>query len=291
MLTRNLRPALPLFAALACLVPMGETATARAAEERYRVELIVFRNVGVPATPVDVDEIRRFRNAFELGEDAAPETPVRLDKQDGAFANIWARLDRLAEYEPLVRLTFEQTFFDYHPPVRVHGDEVVAEEVYVPGDIAYLDLVNASPGGAFEAYVSRLYRLDGTVQLRRSRFLHVDVDLEYRLDGPAWDREFPPEPPLLLEPGFEWVGAPPEVPRPSEAVAVPANRGDGTGPIDATAVLSPPGAVVETQEPEESFKVHRLEQSRQVRTNTLQYFDSAFLGAIVRVTEIADEET
>lgn len=283
MQTRIVRSALfslTALAGLATLAAASVPSTALAAEERYRVELIVFRNAGVPATPVDVVELRRFHDAFELDEAAAPEVPVALEKRDGAFANIWARLDRLAEYEPLVRLTFEQTLFDFHPPVRVHGDEVLAEEIHIPGNIAYLDLAGNNTGGAFDDYVTQLYRLDGTLQLRRSRFLHVDVDLEYRLDGPAWDREFPPEPPLRLEPGFEWLGEAPGDGQGREPAAEPAM------PIDATEPMEAP-----LTEPEEPFQVHRLEQSRQVRTNTLQYFDSAFLGAIVRVTQIADEET
>lgn len=256
-------PTMPLATAAVALWATF-AATTSLAEDRYRVEVIVFRNVDVPAEPDEVDAPRRFHDAFELADASPPEVPVRLDKQDGTFANLWTRLDRLADYEPLVRLTFEQSLFDYHPPVRLHDDVVMADELLFPGDVAYLDLDRAGrDGGWFDDYVEPLYRVDGTIQLRRSRFLHIDLDLEYRLEGPAWALAFPAEAPGRLEEGFEWVVAPPS----------PADEpGDGNA-----------------QEITEPFQLHRLRQSRQVRSNTLQYFDSAFLGAIVRVTPIADE--
>ena len=134
--------------------------------------------------------------------------------------------------------------------------------------------------------VAKFFRLDGTVQLRRSRFLHVDLNLEYRLDGPAWQREFG------LPPGFEWIGE-----APTEARAATREPAAPT-PINALQPMTEAGLVpttdradVDMQPTVEPFRLHRLQQSRQVRTNTLQYFDSAFLSAIVRVTEIADEDT
>ena len=105
-------------------------------DSRYRVEVIVFHNVGVPAEPDQVDEPRRFHGAFELEDGMAQDVPVRLEKTDGAFANIWSRLDRLADYQPLVRLTFEQTLYDYHPPVRLHDGVAMADDPSL--DIALL---------------------------------------------------------------------------------------------------------------------------------------------------------
>lgn len=247
-------------AALGLLAALGVfwASAAGASGDRYRVELIVFRNLDVPATPVELGTVRRFRSALDLDEEQAPEVPVRLEKRDGAFANLWSRLDRLAEYEPLLRLTFEQSLYDYHPPVRVH-DEVVMGQALLGGEDAAGGTAETAP----EAEVALLYRLDGTVQLRRSRFLHVDLDLEYRLDGPAWEQAFPAQLPPRLPDGFEWLGGPPPASTTAGAAAA-------TGAIDTP------------------FRLHRLQQSRQVRTDTMQYFDSAFLGAIVRVTTIAD---
>ncbi len=272
-MTRN-RRRLPLPGALCAAVACLWTATGvHAAEARYRVEVIVFRNLDVPATPQTEDRPRTFSGAFELDAAAPPEAPVALDKRDGAFANLWSRLDRLADYQPLVRLTYEQTLYDYHPPVRLHGEEVLAETLNIPGDMAYIDMERKGGAGWFDDYMAPLYRLDGTIQLRRSRFLHVELDLEYRLDGPAWARVFPGNGPGRLEEGFEWVGAPPAPDVPAEPAP---NVTPGDKMTSDTGALAPP------------FELHRLQQSRQVRTDTMQYFDTAYLGAIVRVTPIAD---
>jgi len=270
-----------LSAALFIMTSLAMPATGFAsANDRYRIELIVFRNLDAVAEPDQVQNIRRFFDTYELADVAAPPAPLALEKNDGSFANIWTRLERLADYEPLLRLTFEQTMFDYHPAVRVHNEEVMGRELHFPADIIYLDLAgypladpnDPEPPGVdlFANYRQPLFQLDGTVRMRRSRFLHLDLDLEYRLPGPAWDREFD-----TLKPGFEWVGSAPAPVMPAQAV-----------PTDATTlvldpVLEPPFA--------EPFELYRLQQSRQIRSNTLQYFDSAFLGAIVRVTPIAAE--
>lgn len=281
-------PAGLITAALVALASLALPATGLAsANDRYRIELIVFRNLGVAAEPDQVQNIRRFFDTFDLESNAADPAPVALAKMDGSFANIWTRLERLPEYEPLLRLTFEQTMFDYHPRVRVHNDVVMGRELHFPAEIIYLDLASyplAEPGnpGApgvdlFADYLQPLYQLDGTIRMRRSRFLHVDLDLEYRLPGPAWAREFPAQPDDLLEPGFEWLGTAPEPP--------PAGA---TQPLQL--MENPPGLDPAAEPPiEEPFELYRLTQSRQIRSNTLQYFDSAYLGAIVRVTPIAAE--
>ncbi len=312
-----------LIASLSVLASLALPQPAQAAGDRYRLEMIVFRNVGVAATPVDIALPRRFGEAFELDAPGMPEDPVRLDKEDGTFANIWNRLDRLAEYEPLLRLTYEQSTFEFHPPVRVHNEEMLAE-VVLPDPWAAIEAMNdpipdpqdddvqtlatrsatpqplnpgvedAGPGEASEPPpLASYFRLDGTVQLRRSRFIHVDVDLEYRLDGPAWQREFG------LPPGFEWIGeapretaAQPAEPTPSSPAPINALQPmTAAGPVPTNEVSTNEPGLAESAPAPEPFQVHRLQQSRQIRTDTLQYFDSAFLGAIVRVSEIADEDT
>lgn len=275
-----------LLIALITLSSVVVPATADAsANDRYRIELIVFRNLDALAQPDQVQQIRRFFDAVDLQEAAIAPAPVLLEKTDGSFANIWTRLERLADYEPLVRLTFEQTMYDYHPRVRVHNDEVMGRELHFPADIVYLELADYAltdlqspntPGvDLFAGFVQPLFQLDGTLRMRRSRFLHLDLDLEYRLPGPAWEREFPVQAEDLLEPGFEWLGDAPQTME--TGTAAPADS-LATG-IDASLEAPIP----------EPFSLHRLQQSRQIRSNTLQYFDSAFLGAIIRVTPIADE--
>lgn len=265
-----------IFTALLAVPATGHAS----ANDLYRIELIVFRNLNVDAQPDQVQRIRRFFDAFDLEADNPPPAPVSLDKTDGSFANIWSRLDRLADYQPLVRLTFEQTMFDYHPAVRIHNQTVMGRELHFPADIIYLDLTDdtvtlpGEPGiDRFGDYVQALYELDGTLRMRRSRFLHIDMDLEFRLPGPAWEREFPAQPADLLEPGFEWLGEAPEPPAVPQDMPLSGPAGGDAQDMELPVI--------------EPFELHRLQQSRQIRSNTLQYFDSAFLGAIVRVTPIA----
>lgn len=272
-----------LSAALFTIACLAMPATGEAsANDLYRIELIVFRNLDVDAQPDQVQQIRRFFETFELDADSPSPAPVALEKADGSFANIWTRLERLADYEPLIRLTFEQTMFDYHPAVRVNNETVMGRELHFPADIIYLDLTEDSDTLAgqtrsdpLEDYVQALYQLDGSLRMRRSRFLHIDLDLEFRLPGPAWDREFPVQPVDLLEPGFQWLG---EAPGP---VVIPPDL-----PVIAASDVADPDITLPIVEP---FELYRLQQSRQIKSNTLQYFDSAFLGAIVRVTPIAAE--
>jgi hypothetical protein len=97
----------------------------------------------------------------------------------------------------------------------------------------------------------RFYRLDGTAQLTRSRFLHLALDVAWR--EPVFG-ELPLRPPLP----------------PSDGV-----------PADAEQVLPVP----------ESFRVHRLQQRRQVRSDRVEYFDGPVLGVLARISRVAADES
>jgi len=228
---------LPWWGLLAAGLALA-SGNSRAAEGLYRVEVLVFRNTQSNAEPREVDHLRGFFDLLDLDQPALPPAPVKVEQAGSTFRNLWNRLERLNDYEPLAMLVYEQTRADYHPPVRLHNDEVIAEELHFPGPEVYVDLTAED---MFAPYVMPLYRLDGSVQLRHTRFLHIDLDLEYRVEDPAW--------------------------------------------ATAPATPLPSGEVLEG-EPPEPFRIYRLKQSRQVRTDALNYFDSPFLGALVRVTEV-----
>ena len=259
------RPALLLLGS-ALLWSLACSAAAGAQSDRYRIDVIVFEHRNGASTPAQERALESFTGLYELDSGAMPAAPQRLRTADGEFEAIWQRLERLAAYQPLTRLSYEQTVYDYHPAVRLHNEVVLA---YAPDashkntPIPDPDLPAIAAQGTGENTVP-LYQLDGSIQLRRSRFLHVDLDLEYRLDGPAWALAFPGQ--RALEPGFSWVGNAPE------PVSV---DGADDEPLESGRVTPIP------------FELHRLRQSRQVKSDTLQYFDSAFLGAIVRVSAIS----
>jgi hypothetical protein len=87
------------------------------------------------------------------------------------------------------------------------------------------------------------YRLDGTVTLRRSRFLHLDLDVQMR-EG-IWE------------------------PEPLEILARDPVIFERAGPT--------------------LFRVHNLQQSRQVKSGRMEYFDGPVLSLLAFITAIEVE--
>jgi hypothetical protein len=77
----------------------------------------------------------------------------------------------------MVYAAWQQNQVDYFPPMRIHDSQVIATELRVPTTIMYADLTAEDP---LQLYRSHFYQMDGSLQLRRSRFLHLYVDLEFR---------------------------------------------------------------------------------------------------------------
>ena len=215
----------------------------------YRVEVLVFNHMDSDAEPREQEEIRAFLDTADLDAPMVQPAPYRLDVMSTVMQDAWRRLRNSASFKPLLFVTWEQTRIDYHPPVRIHDDEMVAEQLHFPYDIAFLDLRSDDVGSE---YLAPYYRLDGSVQLTRSRFLHLRLDLEYRAD--------------LL-------------PRPEP---VPESREAALESLAETAsqvLARSPGPAL----------VHALRQSRQVRTDDVQYFDTPYLGVLARVTTTSGE--
>ncbi len=171
----------------------------------YRVEVIVFRNLLTSATPAEVSELRSFsrypaledtRRAVSLAADRADVSEVQLpdelnevlrsdlpddlrmvNEKGNAMDTAWRRLRSSKSYQPVVYTAWEQNSIDYYPPVRIHDTQVIATRLQAPTPIMLADLTAPDP---LAAYRSTFYQLDGGLQLRRSRFLHVHLDLEIR---------------------------------------------------------------------------------------------------------------
>ena len=210
----------------------------------YRVEILVFQHLQGDAQPREIEQLRTFRHAPDLAlSDGVQPAPYRLDVQSSAMQDVWRRLRNSSEFRPLWFVTWEQTRIDYHPPVRIHDEELIAEHLLFPSDPVFIDLRLEDP---FEPYRVPYYRLDGTVQLTRTRFLHLDLDLEFRAD-------------LLLaqqESGDILLDEPEN----------PAALGEAIGTTVGPAL------------------VHVLRESRQVRSGEMLYFDAPFLGVLARIT-------
>ena len=179
----------------------------------YGVEVIVFRNLSVAAEAGGVDEFRSFsqfpgleetRPAEDQIEDPAdritPELPGELPddlpaaprhdlpddllvitKKSAYMNDVWRRLVSSEDYQPLVYAAWQQNRTNYYPPMRVHNQQIIDTQLRPPTHIMLADLAAEDP---LAAYRSTFYQLDGSVQLRRSRFLHLFLDLEYREENP-----------------------------------------------------------------------------------------------------------
>lgn len=193
----RLLPLLLLFFSSAVLAESGA----------YRVEVIIFRNLLVSADATEIDELRSFSRFPDLEEarlpadsvqsspeEPSPDLPRELAKvllndlpddvqvvfDRGTYMDdVWRRLRSSEGYRPLAYGSWEQNRVDYYPPMRIHDQQVIDTQLRSPSNIMIADLTAEDP---LAAYRTSFYRLDGSVQLRRSRFLHLFLDLEYRED-------------------------------------------------------------------------------------------------------------
>jgi len=229
----------------------------------YRVEIVVFRNLGTAAAADEADELRSFSKYPALEDSELPDDFSVVTKMGRTMDRAWRRLRSSGSYQPLLYAAWEQERIEYYPAIHIHSDRVIGSRLRSPAPLAAPPpaakrsgaagpvAVEAEPqefpaagpdepavahgdaaGDRPQPVYDKLYQLDGTVQLRRSRFLHLDLDLEYRLDAGEL-----PDP----ETGQNINGA---------------------------------------------TRVYRFRQSRQVNTGEMQYFDSPYFGALVLVTAV-----
>jgi len=164
---KRLLPILLFFLSAAALAESGA----------YRVEIIVFQNLAVIADGVQVEEFRSFSKFPALLEADLPDDLTAADQKSAYMDGVWRRLRSSKGYRPLLFAAWQQNRTDYYPPMRIHDEMLVDQQLRPPTHIMIADLAAEDPLGA---YLSSFYRLDGTLQLRRSRFLHLFLDLEYR---------------------------------------------------------------------------------------------------------------
>ncbi|MEJ8568182.1 CsiV family protein [Elongatibacter sediminis] len=238
-----------------------------------------------------------------------PEPVATLIEEPGeTLSDAWRRLRQSAGFRPLLYFSWEQSENEPFPSLRVHDDELLHEddpwaELRLPSDPASGALAGSQPPAEFgdvpsgpvpssqmpnaqpagetpppEAAGShaatdtalpdprRFYRLDGTARLRRSRFLHLELDLEWRE---------PQSPGIAYPDALDSASIPADpAPLPDTPVSAPSGM---TGPVAGgdTARETPP-----------AIAVYHLQQSRQVRTDQVEYFDGPFLGVLAVISRI-----
>ena len=229
----------------------------------YRIEVLIFNHLEVSDAPLQMDEIRSFSNFMPLDEYQTPPAPSHLEVMSSDMQDTWRRLRLSATYRPLLFAAWEQSRIDYHPPVRLHDEELIAEQLEFKFPVAFIDLQSMD---MFENYLAPYYRLDGSVQLVRSRFLHLNIDLEYRQDllprSPAQQTIQIQPLPSVADADFADI----------DVVELP-DQAANIEQLDEVVDPSPGPALV-----------FALKQSRQIRTGQMQYFDTPYLGVLIRVT-------
>jgi hypothetical protein len=230
--------------------------------------------------------------ATGLDADALPEEDipfadvVLVETMSDAMQDAWRRLRLSAPFRPEQYLSWEQGGEAPFPALRVHNTEVLMiddpfaelraaangeiissfgnpQQPFVFGDLETPELLSDGEATGDSVAISDAetdeqdeeevpfpdptlyYQLDGTVTLRKTRFLHIDLDLEHR-----------------------------------EALY---------DPLELEAALSAQNRA-EDEQPEmpipTSFLVHPLVQSRQVKTQRMEYFDGPYLGVLVYLTAV-----
>lgn len=167
MTVPRLRPS--LIGLLLCCLP------ALASAVSYRVDLIVYLDQnyqrggpGEPQTPatvpalgdaIDIDDAIRLEAA---GVRLLPESDFLLEQA-------WQRLNNSRRFQPLAKLAWIQ-----QDPPSVNGPKIRLRQgsPQMPDGAMPAPALNSESPAAF-------YTLDGTVTLLLSRYLHVDVDLQY----------------------------------------------------------------------------------------------------------------
>lgn len=161
MRTRN-GGARPLFSLLRPLALLLYLLSAPALAESYRVDLIVFLDLGASGESGRAPQLPTLTRALETGNAAALESAgIRvLPESDSSLNEHWQRLRSSKNYRPLAKLSWVQR----NPPAE-NG----------PG----LRLRQGEPMTVSGDGVQLLSPLDGSVRLLLGRYLHLDADLVY----------------------------------------------------------------------------------------------------------------
>ena len=251
-----------------------------AQDTRYRVELLVLTHLHhdqeprelkyledyspatdflAPPKPEEEEDEEGITGAEEItaAEERDPNAVIHIEEMSDVMREAWRRLRLSAPFRPQQYLSWEQGSEAPFPALRIHDLEVIMvvdpyaeqrlelleqEQVTVFADAAGLDAQDeAEESGLPDPTV--FYRLDGAVTLKRTRFLHLELDLQLR--EALWDEE-------SLVPA-EAMAPENEKPRPS------------------------------------AFLVHTLQQSRQVKTARLEYFDGPVLSVLAFISSIQSD--
>ena len=210
-----------------------------------------------------------------------PNALFRVEEMGPEMQDAWRRLRLSAGFRPLQYLSWEQGDQPPFPEIRVHGEEIaMVDDPYAELRAAALEAElesgprpeeEAGPGNTRSSGDGAAceepetdpfpeptvhFALDGRASLVRSRFLHLQLDMQLR--EPVFETELPGDDAAL----------------PSLPAAIPEGM--------ETALLPPRPT---------GFEFHHLDQRRQVRSGRMEYFDSPVIGVLAWITPIELEDT
>ena len=272
-----------LILSIICLLNMAQVL---AQDTRYRVELLVLTHLNHDQQPRELKHLEDYSPATDFltppepeeeGEEeeeesvAAAELPevdeagtlleeqdlnalIHIEEMSDVMREAWRRLRLSGPFRPEQYLSWEQGSEAPFPALRIHDPEVLmVVDPYAEQRLELLDqaqtTVFADPAGLDGLDDNEepelpdpivFYRLDGAVTLKRTRFLHLELDLQLR--EALWDEE----------------------------------------------MLSPVKVVAPENEPPlpSAFLVHKLHQSRQVKTGRMEYFDGPVMSVLAFINSV-----
>ena len=219
-----------------------------------------------PEPTEKAEELPEVEESIDVEEEPDPNALIHIEEMSDVMREAWRRLRLSGPFRPEQYLSWEQGSEAPFPTLRVHDLEVVMvddpyadlrrelleqaleevtgeQQATVFADAAGLDALT-EPEEPGLPDPTLFYRLDGAVSLKRTRFLHLELDLQLR--EAIWDDENP---------------ALPESAAPEVEPRVPS-----------------------------AFLVQDLQQSRQVKTRRMEYFDGPVLGVLAFITSVQTED-
>jgi hypothetical protein len=249
-------------AALDFLTPPPETEDEEVEEDAAPV---------APSEDVTTEPDLVAEENLPVEEEPDPNAVLHIEEMSPVMQEAWRRMRLSAPFRPEQYLSWEQGSEAPFPTLRMHDLEpVMVDDPYFQMrkamEDAAAELANQPGSGTFEEAgadaegeqeedalpePTYYYRLDGTVKLIRTRFLHFDIDLQLR--EAVFDEELQ-RGLLQSAPGAELAAEDLPPPKPS------------------------------------SYLVYDLQQRRQVKTGRMEYFDSPVLGVLAYISRLEPEE-
>lgn len=252
--------------------------TGAASAEWYQVELIVFENINAgfdnedfykdpglvalnnTVKPVDTNLALPGTNSVQ-GPDPATSTAVKplvpyevLPESRYQLQGIYQALRQSQEYRPHYHVAWQQPGYDGNMARAVHLQQEDRGSSYE----STLPLALMTDPVSAEFYEPVKLLLDGTVRIRSSAFLYVDIDM-LLFRSPANNLA-----PLNI-PAQGGPQSPQSVPEQQEKIIV--------------------GSIME--KPAEYI---RLKEIRRIKLNEIQYFDHPRFGVILQVSRLEEED-